>query len=479
MTWVEPAVVVSVRFLERTASGRLRQPVFVGIRADLSLRDLLRAQRVGAPAAPAAHRSTAPRRGRARPAVDGPSPTPLPPMPARPASRPRIVREPGTTPRDRQHALDAAVLPGVPAAVHAATTTAQAAIDGAMDAATRAGAGQRERLSVAVPDLVAHAPESLDAGAPNAAPLADACGWTWTRGDTLVLSLTHLAKPLGDDIVKADLLRYYAAVSPYLLRALAGRPLVLRRHTDPAAGRAFYQQHVNAEAPTGVGTAVVGDDEKPRFVGGALATLLYLVQLGAVSMDPWHGRVDGLSLVDYAIVDLDPAPDTPFARVVDVARWVHDELLTLGLASLPKTSGASGIHVVVPLPGDTPATAARLLAELVASQVAGRHRAAATVVRTVRARPPGAVYVDYLQNIPGKTVASVYAARATPTLTVSTPLTWEEVTPHLDPRDWTIRTVPPRHAEVGDLWGDAMLRGNDLEALRRVLRSADRHAAED
>ena len=96
----------------------------------------------------------------------------------------------------------------------------------------------------------------------------------------------------------------------------------------------------------------------------------------------------------------------------------------------------------------------------------------------VRARSSCAVYVGYLQNIQGKTVASVCAARATPTLTVSTPLRWDEVTPHLDPRDWTIRTVPPRLAGVGDLWGDAMLRGNDLEALRRVLRSTDRREAE-
>jgi bifunctional non-homologous end joining protein LigD len=89
----------------------------------------------------------------------------------------------------------------------------------------------------------------------------------------------------------------------------------------------------------------------------------------------------------------------------------------------------------------------------------------------VRDRPADAVYVDYLQNIVGKTVASVYSARATPTLSVSTPLNWDEVTPSLDPRDWTIRTVPARLAATGDLWADAMQRGNDLEALRRVLHT--------
>src|SRR5207248_933884 len=117
-----------------------------------------------------------------------------------------------------------------------------------------------------------------------------------------------------------------------------------------------------APTPPGVGTIVVEGDARSRFIGGGLVTLLYLVQLGAVSLDPWHGRADAPTLVDYTIIDLDPGPDAPFARVVDVARWVHDELETLGLESLPKTSGASGMHVVVPLPSDTPADAARLVA---------------------------------------------------------------------------------------------------------------------
>jgi bifunctional non-homologous end joining protein LigD len=151
---------------------------------------------------------------------------------------------------------------------------------------------------------------------------------------------------------------------------------------------------------------------------------------------------------------------------------VHDELVTLGLNSVPKTSGASGIHIVVPLPGDTPAVAARLIAELVATQVAARHRAAATVARSVRERGVEQVYVDYLQNIPGKSVASVYSARATPTLTVSTPLHWAEVNAKLDPRDFTIRTLPERLVAEGDLWADAMACGNDLEALRRTLGGA-------
>jgi bifunctional non-homologous end joining protein LigD len=356
-------------------------------------------------------------------------------------------------------------LPGVPPEIQRAIATTGAALE----AAILEGA---PRASVPIANVAAHAPELLGTGLAARAPLVDATGWSWSAEEALNVSLTNLTKPIGDAVTKGDLLRYYVAVAPYLLRALAGRPLVLRRHTDPVAGAAFYQQHVASPTPAGVDTAVVGDSEKSRFVGGALVTLLYLAQLGAVSMDPWHGRADEPDLVDYAIIDLDPGPHTAFTRVVDVARWVHDELIALGLASVPKTSGATGMHIVVPLPSDTPAEAGRLLAELVATQVVARHAQAATIVRSVRGRASDAVYVDYLQNIAGKTVASVYSARATPTLTVSTPFTWDEVTPALDPRDWTVRSVPARLAQVGDLWGEAMLRGNDLEALRRTLFAA-------
>jgi bifunctional non-homologous end joining protein LigD len=202
--------------------------------------------------------------------------------------------------------------------------------------------------------------------------------------------------------------------------------------------------------------------EQRRVVGGDLATLLYTVQLGAVSVDPWHGRVGALEYADYTILDLDPGPRATFARVVDVARWVHEEMERLGLEGIAKTSGSTGIHIFIPLPPKTPEEAALLVAQLIATRVAEAHPREATIERSVKARPPAAVYVDYLQNIRAKTVAGVYAARAKPGATVSTPLRWSELTPSLDPRAFTIATVPDRIARVGDLWGKAMSRRNSL-----------------
>ena len=293
-----------------------------------------------------------------------------------------------------------------------------------------------------------------------------------------VTSLGRVVLPRGKGmpaVTKGDLLRYYVHIAPVLLPAVADRPLVLKRYHTAEGGRArqtFYQQHAPTTVPDGIRVAVVGDGEKRRFIAGDLTTLLYVVQLGAISIDPWHARVGSPDTPDYAIIDLDPGPGVGFPAVVDCARWVKDELDRLRLHALAKTSGASGMHIVIPMPEGVPGDAARLLAEVVAVRVAAQHPRLATVVRSVRARPKGSIYVDYLQNIRGKTVASVYSARAEPGATVSTPLRWDEVTEGLDPRAFTIATLPARVGEVGDLWAAAMKKGNSLDQLLRATEPA-------
>lgn len=267
---------------------------------------------------------------------------------------------------------------------------------------------------------------------------------------------------------KGDLMAYYASVSSFLLPAIADRPLVMKRFPNGIGGPSFYQQRAPDDPPPGVRAEPVADEglkTQQRLVGGDITTLLYLVQLGAVSIDPWHSRVQSVGFADYAIVDLDPGPRASFRRVVDAALWVGEELDRLGLHGVPKTSGASGIHIVLPLVAETPNETARLVAEIVATRVAELHPAATTVTRWVQSRPASAVYVDFLQNIRGKTVASVYSARATPDATVSAPLRWSELTPDLDPRAFTIETMGARLLEVGDLWREGMRRLNDPRRL--------------
>jgi bifunctional non-homologous end joining protein LigD len=211
--------------------------------------------------------------------------------------------------------------------------------------------------------------------------------------------------------------------------------------------------------------------QRQQVIGGSLKTLLYTTQLAAISQDPWFSRVQHPEFADYIALDLDPSDNVPFARVLDVARWIHDELEALGAAGVPKTSGASGLHVYIPLPPETPYEAGILFCEIIATVVAQKHPKVATVERTVRKRGPK-VYVDFMQNVLGKTLATAYSARASDYAGVSTPLSWKEVDAGVDPHDFTIQTMSARVKQVGDLW--APLRKSKGVDLSKVARYAGR-----
>jgi bifunctional non-homologous end joining protein LigD len=249
------------------------------------------------------------------------------------------------------------------------------------------------------------------------------------------------------------------------------RPLVMKRYPDGVRSEAFYQHRAPDKVPTGVRIEVLPDDDVPsRPVGGSLKTLLYMTQLAAISQDPWFSRVQSLHVADHVAFDLDPMPGTSFETVLDVARWLRDELATVGAVGVPKTSGSDGLHVYVPMPKATSYEAGRIWAQIVATIVAARHPQVATVERSVRKR--GAkVYVDYLQNIEGKTLACAYSARASEFAGASTPLTWDEVDAGVDRRDFTLRTLPGRLAEVGDLWNALWkVKAPDLRKVERHVR---------
>jgi bifunctional non-homologous end joining protein LigD len=269
-------------------------------------------------------------------------------------------------------------------------------------------------------------------------------------------------------LTKGDLMRYYLEAAPYILPVVADRPLVMKRFPNGIDAPPFYQ-HRALDVPRGVRTEVVtyGGDTRPQMVGGDLLTLLYMAQLAAISQDPWFSRVQSPDEADYAAIDLDPMPDVPFSQVLDVARWVRDELKSLGAVGFPKTSGAEGLHIYVPLPAGTPYEAGMLFCQIVATVVAQKHPKQATVERLVKNRGKH-VYVDYLQNIPGKTLATAYSARASDYAGVSTPLTWREVDDGVDREAFTIRTISERLKRVGDLWaGLRKSKGVDLSRATR------------
>jgi bifunctional non-homologous end joining protein LigD len=278
------------------------------------------------------------------------------------------------------------------------------------------------------------------------------------------LRVTNLAKVFWPalKITKGDLLRYYVEVSPFILPAVDDRPLVMKRFPNGIDKQAFYQQRHPEATPPGVRREVLPADVEPideegprdRLIGGSLTTLLYMTQLAAISQDPWFSRVADPLHQDHCAIDLDPGEGAGFDRVLDVARWVKDEMDRLGVPGVPKTSGSRGLHIYIPLPKKTTYESGQLLCHLIASVVASKHPRVATIERMVRKRPRGTVYVDYLQNILGKTLATAYSARATDYAGVSTPLTWKEVRRGVDPRDYTIRTAMQRFRKTGDLWSE-------------------------
>jgi bifunctional non-homologous end joining protein LigD len=151
-------------------------------------------------------------------------------------------------------------------------------------------------------------------------------------------------------------------------------------------------------------------------------------------------------------IDLDPQPGATFGQILDVARWVKEELDRLHVPGFPKTSGSEGLHIFIPLAPGTTYEAGVLLCQIVATIVATRHPKVATIERMVKRRKDRTIYVDYLQNIPGKTLACAYSARASAFAGVSAPLTWEELDHDINPQDFTIRTMEARVRAVGDLW---------------------------
>ena len=292
-----------------------------------------------------------------------------------------------------------------------------------------------------------------------------------TLPDGKELKVTNLHKVFWPKLklTKGDLIRYYAEVAPYILPVVADRPMVMKRFPNGIDGEPFYQ-HRAKDDPPGVRVETVehSDGPKPQLIGGDLITLLYMAQIASISQDPWFSRVQSIDDADYAAIDLDPMPGVTFKTVLEVARWVHEELETIGAEAYPKTSGAEGLHIYIPMPRGTPYDAGMIFCQIVATVVAQKHPKQATVERAVKKRGTQ-VYVDYLQNIPGKTLATAYSARASEYAGVSAPLTWREVHSRIDREAFTIRTMPERLKKVGDLWaGLRKSKGVDLHSVAKL-----------
>jgi bifunctional non-homologous end joining protein LigD len=308
----------------------------------------------------------------------------------------------------------------------------------------------------------------------TAEPIAD----TISKGKR-VLRLSNLDKPFWPDegITKGDLLAFYRDVAPVLVPHLRDRPFTMRRYPDGAFGKSFFQKDKPPGMPEWIQTVnieVSTRDRPPQrrridapLVNDELA-LLWMVNMGCIDLNTWYSRVDKLDRPDFVLFDLDPSPDVGFAETVQVALLVKEALDALGLESFPKTSGADGMHVLVPIARRHTYDDTRQFAEIVASALATTHRGLVTTEWTKSKRK--GVLIDANQNGEGKTIASVYSVRPKEGAPVSTPLRWDEVGESLDPAAFTMDVVRERVAKHGDLYAGVLQSKQSLTAALRKLQ---------
>jgi bifunctional non-homologous end joining protein LigD len=277
----------------------------------------------------------------------------------------------------------------------------------------------------------------------------------------------------ADGYTKGDLLDFYRTVSSWLLPYLRDRPVVLTRFPDGIEGKSFYQKDAPPFTPEWVRTAALPSEERDidYIVVDELDTLLYVANLGSIPLHIWGSRVPSIDRPDWCVLDLDPK-DAPFTHVVQVARAAHALCERIELPHFVKTSGSSGLHVMIPLGGQLSWDQCRSFGELLARVLVGELPEIATVTRQV-SRRGGKVYVDYLQNVEGQLIVAPFSVRPLPGAPVSTPLEWREVTARLDIRKFTIRTVPKRLERMKqDPLRDVLTMSPDLGAALAALSEA-------
>jgi bifunctional non-homologous end joining protein LigD len=293
-----------------------------------------------------------------------------------------------------------------------------------------------------------------------------------------VLRLSNLDKLFWpeDGITKGDLLAYYRDVADVLVPHLRDRPFTMKRYPDGWQGNFFFQKDAPKHMPDWIPTVrmeVSTRDRPPqkRWVNFPLVNdelaLLWMVNMACIDTNAWYSRVDKPDRPDFVLFDLDPSPDVGFRETVQVALLVKETLDLLGLEGFPKTSGADGMHVLVPVERRVTYDDTRHFAEIVAGAIARAHPGLATT-EWVKAKRRG-VLIDSNQNGEGKTIASVYSVRPKAGAPVSTPLRWDEVDESLDPAAFTMDVVRRRIAEHGDLFAGVLTTKQRLEpALRRL-----------
>lgn len=270
---------------------------------------------------------------------------------------------------------------------------------------------------------------------------------------------------------KRDLLNYYYQVAPYILPYLKDRPQSLNRYPNGINGQSFYQKDVTGKAPDWIETMPYTTNEgedKNYMLCNKESDLLYMVNLGCIEIHPWSSTSKKPDHPDWCLIDLDPGPKNTFEQVITVAQTVKNILDVIGVKGYCKTSGSTGMHVYIPLLPKYSYDDSQLFGRWIATQVVEQLPDITTVERVVKKRR-GKLYVDFLQNRPGATLAAPYSARPKPGATVSMPLHWDEVKKGLSLKDFTIKNAMERIQANGDIFKPVLGKGIDLKKVLNKL----------
>ena len=291
------------------------------------------------------------------------------------------------------------------------------------------------------------------------------------------MSFSHLGKVFWpkEKYTKRDLLNYYYDIAPYILPYLKNRPQSLNRHPNGITGPGFYQKNVSGKVPEWITTfpyhTAEDPEEKEFLVCTDEASLLYMVSLGCIELNPWSSRTNAPDNPDWCIIDLDPDKKTTFDQVIEAALITRKVLDAAGVESYCKTSGSTGLHVYFPLGAKYSYDHSKEFARLVVEMVHNEIPAYTTMERTL-SRRKGKMYLDFLQNRPQATIAAPYSVRPKPGATVSAPLHWEEVKKGLSMQEFTIKTMQERVRAEGDLFKAVLGKGIDMEKALKKLEAA-------
>ena len=276
-----------------------------------------------------------------------------------------------------------------------------------------------------------------------------------------------------EGFTKGDLIDYYEKIADIILPYLKGRPLSLKRNPNGIYDKGFYHKDAGENVPAYVDVFPVKAESNNKIIDYIVcnnkATLLYVANLGCIEMNPWNSTTKKIGHPTWMVIDIDPSDENEFADVVDTALATKMILDKAGIKCYCKTSGASGLHVYIPFNNKYDYVTIKDFARIIASLVQEQLPDTTTLERSLSKRGPR-IYIDWLQNRTGQTLASVYSVRPKPGATVSAPLEWKEVNHKLSPSQFTMKNIWQRIRKKGDLFSPVLTEKNSIEKALKKLK---------